>query len=241
MSCTQIIVTVISIVLSGFFSWLMTFIYFKITNRNAALSSVVEEIINIINNGVNKKSIKELKIIIYRFEFRYLRSKEREIIKDLFYSLKKAVAKSEFEVDCSILTNYFDDIIEKYGIDKFVYEEYDPINDAEILLPPPEYDHLYESIKNELDACYDLYSSRDYEYCKLLEKNINCVYNYYLTKVFFHKKTINFFENISIDKLLNTDERKIEWNNKWIEYNNCKKMFEKKFEKVYKKRQNTYE
>ena len=237
---SNIILSVVSIILSGLFSLGASFLYFKKANRNAALANVVEEIQRTIDDYPTKKMLKKIGATKDKYEFRYLKEAERDVILNLYSALHKSTKYSEMETDCKILNNHFFKILKGKGIKINVYPYEDYSSDHTFYLPPPAFDHMEEIIRDKLKSNIDLYELPLADNFLYLQNDFNRLFNHYVKTELKQKEQIDFFESESFDSILNNDRLKQEYKKRWEEYDSAKEAFEEEFESHFKNKEEKY-
>ncbi|MBQ7739875.1 MAG: hypothetical protein IJT65_01390 [Eubacterium sp.] len=240
----MIVTNVISIIVSGFISWLITFLYFKKTNRNAALANVLEPFAVALEGNPVDETLYELMEIQEKYEYLFLSKKERIAINNCVTSLSELVSNTDMSIDSVILKKHFFKTLEKYGYS--LYEdnnEYIFINDnGEQELSLYYYGDIEESILNLFKANDDKYYCIESQNSAqvYLEKEINKIFNDYAQRYLDKPFDVNFFEGTDIITVLDNDELTDKhsnlndafYANKDNFYKTCKRLLDN-YDKIY--------
>ena len=232
MSCTEIVVTVISILLSGAFSWIASWVYYKKSNRNNALSHVIAQVFALtVAEAPFKKNTDAFRSVIMQHDLKYLKKDERELIEYLFFLYLEVSAYTDDEVYALVLRDKAYRVIEKNNIETEIEPYFDADGELQIFLEPAEYRRLHkyilEFLVNNHIFLYYLDDDNKTEY----QHKINYYLNFLLNETLGCKDKIDFFEDESLMETINNSELLKNHNESKDKYFDSVEKFQKVFEK----------
>lgn len=211
------IFTLISVILSGMVSWIISAIYFSKGNRDNLRSSVLYPMRQVLEGPCSWEKYDIILNLQKEYSIKYLKKTERCIVNDLLKSYKE-ICKYEYEqVTAGILFDYFCDKLEKMGVDTkpvpvYIYEE----------LVDVDYPENLTYINDDLvKILYKYPPELDEVKCK---DAITKIFRAYAKECYGKEATV-WFENISLVKVLNNSTKQSDWNKKFNEYTTAKKNF----------------
>lgn len=211
------IFTLISVVLSGVVSWIISAIYFRFGNRNNLKSSVLYPMRTVLSDEPTWQRYKELTSLLKDHNARYLRKSERTTI-DRLLSQYKDICRYDYEMVCAeSLRSYFDYKLKKNGIDtKPVPVEID----GEIVDFDPPPDMLY--FVDDMAKCIHNYPP-EYEEERCSEAVLLFLKQY--AKKCYCDEDTRFFDDVSLHEVLRNAKNRTEWDRKLSDYNEAKSNF----------------
>lgn len=109
--------TMISVILSGILSWLISAIYYSIGNRNNLEVSVLYPISRLLEKKPSRAGYKRLVEYTKDYSMKYLKREERKIVMSLVTAYE-AVSNYRYESVCvDSLSSYFKEKLKENGID----------------------------------------------------------------------------------------------------------------------------
>lgn len=225
MDICNIIVSIISVLLSGVLSWFVTFLYFKKTNRNEALSIIIPKIYVLNNQCIHEHSDEDYRKIVQLYQLKYLHQLEKECIIKIYRNCYVVCMQPKSYCMAISVKDYF---VKDNGSEPAVLLG-EKLGVADATFDVLEYGDLREILDNVFRKYIKYQYERYYEndITVTIEDDINNTLN----KYFFGEKKYNFFENQSlVDVLTNGWSMKV--------YNDAlDRLFEsyKDFEEVFDK------
>ena len=211
------IFTLISVVLSGIVSWVISAVYFSIGNRNNLRASVLHPVRRLLENAPSWDKYRTLTEYTKDYSMKYLKRKERPVIDELL-STYKDVCHYNYEAVCAeSLFSYFNYKLKKNGIDPSpipVYIE-DELVDVEF---PPEMLYFREDVARAIEQYPPEF---DTENCT---NAVLKLFDFYCKKCYTDEKIV-FFDDNSILEVLKKAKNRSEWNEKFSRYTAAKDAF----------------
>lgn len=211
------IFTLISVILSGIVSWIISAVYFSIGNRNNLRASVLHPIRRLLENASSWEKYRTLTEYTTDYSMKYLRRKERPIIEELL-SAYKDVCRYNYESVCAeSLFSYFNYKLKKNGIDPSpvpVYIE-DELVDVEF---PPDMLYFREDVARANEQYPPEY---DIENCT---NAVLKLFEFYCKKCYTDEKIV-FLDDNSLLEVLKKAKNRSEWNSKFNRYKAAKEEF----------------
>ena len=211
------IFTLISVVLSGVVSWIISAIYFRFGNRNNLKSSVLYPMRTVLSDEPTWQRYKELTSLLKNHSARHLRKSERTTI-DRLLSQYKDICRYDYETVCAeSLRSYFDYQLKKNGIDTKPV----PVDiDGEIVDYDFPDDMLY--FVDDIAKCIHNYPP-EYEEERCSEAVLRFLKHY--AKKCYGDEGIRFFDDVPLHEVLRKAENRTEWDRKIADYNETKGNF----------------
>ena len=233
MTKKDLIIMIVSIFASGFFSWLMTFIYFQKANRNAAISIVVEPFAVALCNNPVSETLVELYSIKENYEFRFLKKRERRAINDCVDALTSLLEYSEMYYYSIILKKHFFSFNKEKGFE-IDEEQYYQNEEKTRFFTPYDYGDIEQSIVDLFEKNIDKYNMMFLnERCQVyFETKINHIFKHYSYLYFDVDYNYNYFENERLVDILNNDDLSNELYNRNEKYYNTIDRFNKIFQRI---------
>lgn len=211
------IFTLVTVILSGLISWIISACYFMKSNRDALRANVLYPMKRILEETYSWKGYNSLVETSKQYSSKYLYNSE-QIIVDNLLSAYRVICRYNYESVCAeSLFTYFKNKLEQNGINTTpipVYYE-DEVVDVEfpsdllymtddlarvIRNYPPEYDE---------EICLDQIISIFNIYCK------SCYSN----------KEITYFDDHSLKEILKKSPNSMQWEENFANYNIAKEKF----------------
>lgn len=199
--------TLITVVLSGIISLIISAAYYHKGNRNNLKMVVIHPIIRLLEDGYSRKNYDELCEIAKDYSTRYLKKREAQRLNALLLAYKEVSTYSDIAVQADILFSYFEYKLKKNHIDPkpVPVEHEDEIVCYEY---PPDLFYLSQDLENilkkcdpdfEPDECKDMVIMIFEEYCKQ---------NY-------TSKKIEYFDDYSLEEVLKKSQIRSKWDKKF--------------------------
>ena len=203
------IFTLLTVVLSGIISLIISAIYFHIGNRNNLKSSLLHPMKKQLEEPYSRDKYKILEEIYRGYSAKYLKEAEKCVIDTLLSAYKDVCTYNEDMVNTEILFSYF------------TYKLPFVIDDEIISMDFPD---GLSSIKGELRDIIRRYSYED-ENTSYLEEKISCLFNAYCKEYYYANADITFFDDFSLEKVLEKSRIRNEWDCKLKSMEDAKKAF----------------
>ena len=211
------IFTLISVILSGAISWIISAVYFSVGNRNNLKASVLHPIRRLLDSSPSWDKYRSLTECCKDYSMKYLKRKERPIIEELLSSYKD-ICRYNYESVCAeSLFSYFNYKLKKNGVDPSpvpVYIE-DELVDVEF---PPDMLYFREDVARAVEQYPPEY---DTENCT---NAVLKLFEVYCKKCYTDKK-IDFFDDNSLLEVLKNAKNRSDWNDKFSRFKVAKETF----------------
>ncbi|MBR3148578.1 MAG: hypothetical protein IKF64_00250 [Eubacterium sp.] len=231
MDCTNIIITVISILLSGLFSWIASWAYYNKSNRTNALSHVVSQVfILTVAEQPSRDNARKLREIMFRHELKHLKNEERALLEKLYSAYIELSAYNKMELYSIILR----DAVYKTIKAKKIETAIQPIENSDkiaLYSEPIEYHKIHHGIYRFLSENQIDFSLLDEKECIEYQSWLNDYLNETLQKILNYDNNVNFFENESLFDIINNSKLFLWHTEQEKEYYELVDDFEKTFEK----------
>lgn len=211
--------TMISVILSGLVSWVISAIYFSIGNRNNLRASVLYPVKQLIE-GVPATWDRYRKLREYTkdYSMKYLKRREFLVVEELLATYHQVCLYKYERVCAESLQSYFVHTLKMNGIDPTPIRVWND-DDGGIDVGMPD-EMLYfsddvERIIMQYPPEYD--AERCYE-------EVSLVFELYCKKC-YTDKNISFFDDSTFLEVLENAENKIEWDEKFQRYKKAKEAF----------------
>lgn len=211
------IFTLISVILSGIVSWIISAVYFSIGNRNNLRASVLYPVRRLLESTPSWDKYRTLTEFTTDYSMKYLKHKERPVIEELLSSYED-VCRYNYEAVCAeSLFSYFNYKLKKNGIDPSPVPVY--IEDELVDVEFPS-DMLY--FRDDVARAIEQYPPEyDTENCT---NAVLYLFEFYCKKCYTDKKIV-FFDDNSILEVLEKAKNRSEWNDKFSRYKAARDAF----------------
>lgn len=212
------IFTLLTVLLSGLISWIISAIYFRKSNRNALRLNVLFPMRRIISEPRSWKNYKLLEDTSKEHDSKYLTKKERTALTTFLSSYKSVCSYSYSSVSAESLFSYFCYKLEKNGINTkpIPIEIDDEIVDydtpSELMYLRDDLSKIIEERPYEIDedgSTTDIIKTLFEAYCK----------------EYFSNKKIDYFDDFSLDEVLKKSRVRNEWDQKLSAYKLAEETF----------------
>ena len=209
--------TMISVILSGILSWLISAIYYSIGNINNLEVSVLYPISRLLEKNPSRAGYKRLVEYTKDYSMKYLKREERKIVMSLVTAYE-AVSNYRYESVCvDSLSSYFKEKLKENGIDLSPIPIY---IDGEVVDFDVPVDMLY--FDEDIERIVEQYPPEwDTDNC---ENAVLKIFNIYCKKYYTNKK-INFFDDKSLLMVIRTSQYRNKWKEKFNNYRIAKENF----------------
>lgn len=217
MQCTELItwwntnwLTVISIIVSGLISLVISAGYYHRGNRNNLEMSFVFPALKVLEEKYSAKGYSRLNELNGVFVIRYLKNKEKMYWKEVLQAYKAIANHTETNEKVDCLCSYFEYKLKSAGIDlKPVPIEYE----GEVVYYdyPPDYHYLSQTLDKQIDG----YMVDENYFEEIgLESTISQTL-YYYAKELYSCESVTFFDDFNLYKVLSKSRVKKEWDEKY--------------------------
>ena len=209
--------TLITVVLSGIISLIISAAYYYKGNRNNLKMSVIHPIKRLLEDAYSRKNYSKLCEITKDYSTRYLRKSEAAKLNSLLISYKEVSEYNDLAVNADILFSYFEYKLKKNQINpkpvpiehegEIVYSDY-----------PPDLFYLSQDLEKALrrydpnfepDDCKEMIISLYEKYCK----------EYYTSD------KIKYFDDYTLGEVLKKSEIRAKWDRKFDVAKEAKQQF----------------
>ena len=211
------IFTIITVVVSVLFSWLISGIYYYFGNRTNLKQSVIKPIKEMLEKRYSKENYDVLCEASKEYSVKYMHNDEREALNELKMAYKEIIEYDEDYINAQIILSYFEKILKENNID------YAPIpiviNDEIVDYEPPQ-DYFYIE-----DSLYKIFKKYDVDFeTEDCQRSVETLLVYFSDKL-YSEKNIRFFSKYSIKDVLEQSEERLKWKTKFKNIKNKKDLF----------------
>ena len=208
----------LTVLLSGFISWLISALYFRMGNRNALRLNVLFPIRRILDEPRSWKNYKALEELSKVYDAKYLTKKEQKLLNE-FLSAYKTVCTYNYSYVCAeSLFSYFHYKLKQNGID---VTPVPIVIEGEIVDYEEPVDLLY--LRDDLTRAIEN-RPPEYEESDILIEEVKALFQAYC-KEFFTDKEIIYFDDLTFDEVLKKARIRNEWNEKLAKYKETEQQF----------------
>lgn len=209
----------IAIFISAIASLLISKRYYDKANRESVLMTVIFPIVKLLEKrNYTRKNYEALFEINCSYAVKYLRKKERNKLLALLSAYRDVCRYSKENADTSCIMQYYIDKLRENGINPKPCAIKD--DDGEVVADdfPPDYNYLQ-------DYVYEIVSSYDF-----IESPAECTikiadaFKRYTKKYYTHENIV-YFEDYSIEKVIELSEVSKKWNDKFKRADESKEQF----------------
>lgn len=105
--------TIITVVLSGLISLIISAVYYRKGNRNNLRMAVIHPIIRLLQDAYSRKNYDKLNEIAKDYSTRYLTKTEEQKLNSLLMAYKEVSTYNDISVNADILFSYFEYTLKK--------------------------------------------------------------------------------------------------------------------------------
>lgn len=198
-----------AIFISAIASLLISKRYYDKANRESVLMTVIFPIVKLLNQRYyTRKDYEALFEINSSYAVKYLRKKERNKLLELLSAYRDVCRNSKEGADTSCIMAYYNFKLKENGVNPKPCTIRD--DDGEVVADdfPPDYNYLQDYVY-EIVSSYDFIESPDECAVKIAD-----AFKRY-TKKYYTDKKIVYFEDYSIEKVIELSEVSKKWNEKF--------------------------
>ena len=211
------IFTLITVILSGLISWIISAIFYNKGNREHLKLSVIYPIKGILGEKYSWKNYNKLANIRNSYSARYLKEEKDEVVNNLLKSYKDVCGYNYDYVCADSLFVYFKNKLKKNGIKINI----EPINiEGEQVAYGMPFDLMY--MPDELERIVNI-NDPQFE-AEVCQHNVVALFNSYCKKYFSHDD-ITYFDDISFDDVINESDKSKEWDIRFKRLEEARKSF----------------
>ena len=208
-----------AIFISAIASLLISKRYYDKANRESVFMTVIFPIVKLLNQRYyTRKDYEALFEINSSYAVKYLRKKERNKLLELLSTYRDVCRYSKEGADTSCIMAYYNFKLKENGVNPKPCTIRD--DDGEVVADdfPPDYNYLQDYVY-EIVSSYDFIESPDECAVKIAD-----AFKRY-TKKYYTDKKIVYFEDYSIEKVIELSEVSKKWNEKFRLADECKEDF----------------
>lgn len=208
-----------AIFISAIASLLISKRYYDKANRESVLMTVIFPIVKLLNQRYyTRKDYEVLFEINSSYAVKYLRKKERNKLLELLSAYRDVCRYSKEDADTSCIMAYYNYKLRENGVNPKPCTIRD--DDGEVVADgfPPDYNYLQDYVY-EIVSSYDFKESPDECTVKIADAFKRYTKNYYTDE------NIVYFEDYSIEKVIELSEVSKKWNEKFRLADECKEEF----------------
>lgn len=209
--------TIVTVIVSGLISWMISAAYFHVGNRTNLKVSVILPIIELLQNNYTKENYTSLCKLSREYSVKYLKKDENRTLTELKSAYNNVYSYDESSVNTDILFSYFEDKLKANGV------ELEPIpvivNDEVVDYEPP---HGWFGLIDDLERHLNLFDP-NYEPDECQEAVATLFTKY--CRQYYSSKDIKYFDDLCLEKVLAQSELRAEWNQKFKVMKEAKERF----------------
>lgn len=208
----------LTVVISGLISWIISAIYFRIGNRNNLITSVIQPMKRILNEPYSWKNYKSLEKLSQSYSAKYLWSWERSKTEKLLSAYKEVCTYDYDHVCASSLYAYFKYKLKQNGIEPAIVPIYidDELVDVDV---PPDLLYMEDDLARVINRYPPGYDSDN------CTESVVAIFNAYC-KENYTDKTIAFFDDCNLENVLKSSRVRADWDKKLNEMKAARTAFE---------------
>lgn len=208
----------LTVIMSGVISWIISAIYFHIGNRNNLIASVIQPMKRILSESYSWKNYKMLEELLTSYSAKYLWPWERSKTEMLLSAYKEVCTYDYDHVCASSLFSYFKYKLKQNGVEPAVVPIY--IDDELVDVDVPA-DLLY--MEDDLARVINRYPpGYDTDNCT---ESVVAIFNAYCKKN-YTDKAIVFFDDYDLESVLKNSRVRADWDKKLDEMKAARTTFE---------------
>lgn len=212
------IFTFLTVILSGIISWVISRRFYTKSNRDGLTSSILQPMKQLLNGPCTREKFRELEALSRGYSSRFLKDEEHEVIRSLLFAYKEVYYYDDDYMRAECLFSYFKHKLRCNGISP----EIEPVEiDGEYVdtIIPPE---LHSRMLDDLCSAIKNYPP-DFEAERCTQAAISC-FNYYCEQYYADRKIV-FFNDHSLENVLENSVIKKDWDKKFEELQDAKENF----------------
>ena len=215
------IFTLITVLLSGLISWIISAVYYRKSNRNALKQNVILPIKRKLKETRSYNNYKELEKLSKAFETRYLTKKEQNALSNLLEEYRKVYDYNRSYIYAESLFSHFLKTLKENNVETEVVPEY---FDGEMVYygTPSELHYLIDDVKRIIDDHPPEYDYDDE--IEPIENKITLIFKAYC-KRYLEDKEIDYFNQTTVYNIYKNSSIKAEWDKKMADYYLVEKHF----------------
>ena len=209
--------TIITVVLSGLISLIISAVYYRKGNRNNLRMAVIHPIIRLLQDAYSRKNYDKLNEIAKDYSTRYLTKTEEQKLNSLLMAYKEVSTYNDISVNADILFSYFEYTLKKNQINpKPVPIEYE----GEVVYGSYPSDLFY--LSQDLEKVLRRYDPNfEPDECK---DAIISLYEHYC-KEYYTSDKIKYFDDYTLREVLKKSEIRAKWDKKFDVAKEAKEQF----------------
>jgi hypothetical protein len=218
MICEWLYQNAVAIIISSLISLIISRRYYCKGNRDNLLISVILPIVKLLEKSYSKQNYIEFNEIKTNYAIRYLHRKERKKLLALLNAYEQIYNYTQSGTYTNCIMSYFSYKLKSEGINPkpCTIEDDDGNEVADDY--PPDYYYLEEQIE-KIVSTMEFYVSPNDNKDEIIK-----VLNYYC-KQYYTSKAISFFDDYTVEKVINESEVTKKWNERFSIMNQKKQEF----------------
>lgn len=197
----------ITVVLSGLLSWLISALYYRKGNRNALRLNVIFPIKRVIVEPRSWKNYKALEDLLKSYDAKYLTRHEQNMLNKFLAEYKNVCTYNYAYVCAESLFSYFQYKLKQNEVD---ITPVPVIIEGEIVDYEAPVDALY--LRDDLAKVIESFSP-EYEDDRILVEKVKALFHLYCKECFVDKE-FTYFDDFTFDEVLKQARIRNEWDDK---------------------------
>ncbi len=214
--------TLFTVVLSGLISLAISRYYYKKGNRENLEMSVIVPLCSLLSNGINKDNYEKFEQLMDNYNIRYLSEDEKNILIELRNNYEIMYKNTEEDAQAECLCKYYLYVLKCNKIRTHIV----PVRSDEGIEDYDIPDEIMSQLADQLRVVFKKYNEYYFEDdLEDTQDKIIRLFNGYTKNVFGSEKKINYFENHSLQEVLETSKYIKEWKKQGEQYSKIKSEF----------------
>lgn len=211
--------TLVSILLSGLISWVISAIYFRKGNRSNLQMSVLFPILNLLSDTISRKNYIEIKELSSSYSTKFLSKDEKQKLYSLVSEYRVVCNYNENSANATAVVSYFEYVLKKNDIEPRIVPVYE---EGEIIYYdyPPDFNFLQTEVEKVFD---NHYLEIEPDVCK---EEITFILMSY-AREYYTQKELSIFDDYDVETVIQKSIITDKWNRKFKKFQESKKEFEK--------------
>lgn len=211
--------TIVSILLSGLISLIVSAYYYHKGNRSNLQMTILYPVLRILHSSNSEENYNKLCELSQNFCARYLTKKERRSLAKLISAYEKIKDYDRCSVNADSLCEYFEETLQKNGIEVRVCPIYDDNNELVYYNYPDDFFYMRYALEEILKQYYFEFEDEE------CENSIIFIFSSECKRVYGYKEKIDYFKDHNLKYIFDNSKDQKKWNKKFDRYKEAKDEF----------------
>lgn len=209
--------TMITVVLSGLISWLISAVYFYKSNRQNLRISVLMPMKQILEDEYTDKNYQRLMEISKEYAAKYMKRRELKVVRHLLDAYKDVCMYNYERICAGILFSYFKSALKQNNVNLKCQPIY--VDGEEVALDYPQ-DLWY--MREDLEKVINNYPPEDD--AEICSQKVVKVFDLYCRNV-YKQEPVSYFTDKSLEGVIEESDETQTWNQKFMNMKCAKEQF----------------